>query len=128
MPVQRILTLVLLGTVVGIIRAFGTLGSGSPGLSRDILLASGVSEALVATAAGLVLAVISATLYALFRNRAQSLISEMESATTHIIGLAFGLVGLGFWMTAVMLGWVREAMLELAGKVGELEERVEGRP
>ena len=46
-----------------------------------------VSEALVATAAGLVLAVISATLYALFRNRAQSLISEMESATTHIIGL-----------------------------------------
>jgi biopolymer transport protein ExbB len=77
----------LLGTVVGIIRAFGTLGSGSPGLSRDILLASGVSEALVATAAGLVLAVISATLYALFRNRAQSLISEMESATTHIIGL-----------------------------------------
>jgi biopolymer transport protein ExbB len=77
----------LLGTVVGIIRAFGTLGSGSPGLSRDILLASGVSEALVATAAGLVLAVISATLYALFRNRAQSLISEMESATTYVVGL-----------------------------------------
>ena len=42
----------LLGTVIGIIRSFGVLGSGVTTQSRDVLLASGVSEALIATAGG----------------------------------------------------------------------------
>ena len=42
----------LFGTVVGIIRSFAAIGKGSASLSRDVLLASGVSEALVATAGG----------------------------------------------------------------------------
>src|SRR5262245_31095430 len=45
----------LLFTVWGIIRAFGELGKGQVSQSRDVLLASGVAEALVATGAGLVL-------------------------------------------------------------------------
>jgi biopolymer transport protein ExbB len=77
----------LFGTVMGIIRSFAAIGNGSSTLSRDVLLASGVSEALIATAAGLVLAVISAGCYALFRNRVQSLISELEGASSHVIGL-----------------------------------------
>ena len=77
----------LLGTVVGIIRAFAKLGSGDATVSRDILLASGVSEALVATATGLILGIIAMAFYALFRNRVQSLISDLEIASTHILGL-----------------------------------------
>jgi biopolymer transport protein ExbB len=77
----------LLGTVVGIIRAFAKLGSGDATLSRDILLASGVSEALVATATGLILGIIAMGFYGLFRNRVQSLISDLEIASTHVLGL-----------------------------------------
>ena len=71
----------LLGTVSGIIRAFAKLGSGDASISRDILLASGVSEALVATATGLILGITAMFFYAIFRNRVQSLISDMEIAT-----------------------------------------------
>lgn len=78
----------LLGTVVGIIRSFGVLGSGqATTASRDILLASGVSEALVATASGLIIGIIAMLFYSLFRNRVQSLISDLEIASAHILGL-----------------------------------------
>ncbi len=77
----------LLGTVFGIIRAFRKLSVGDASISRDILLASGVSEALIATAAGLILGVVAMAFYAVFRNRVHSLISDMEIATAHIVGL-----------------------------------------
>jgi biopolymer transport protein ExbB len=82
----------LLGTVVGIIRAFAKLGSGDQSLSRDFLLANGISMALVATAAGLFLGISCMIFYAIFRNRAQSLISDMEIASTHILAM----LGAGF--------------------------------
>lgn len=77
----------LLGTVFGIIRSFGLLGSGQTATSRDLLLANGVSEALVATASGLVLGITAMFFYSLFRNRVQSLISDLEIASVHILGL-----------------------------------------
>lgn len=77
----------LLGTVIGIIRSFGLLGSGQTATSRDLLLANGVSEALIATAAGLVLGILAMFFYSVFRNRVQSLISDLEIATAHVIGL-----------------------------------------
>lgn len=77
----------LLGTVVGIIRSFGVLGSGTLTQSRDMLLASGVSEALVATASGLILGIVAMGFYSLFRNKVQSLISDMEVGSAHVIGL-----------------------------------------
>ncbi len=77
----------LLGTVFGLIRSFGVLGSGTATQSRDVLLATGVSEALVATATGLVLGIVAMAFYALFRNRVQSLISDLEIASAHVMGL-----------------------------------------
>ncbi len=77
----------LLGTVWGIIRSFGVLGSGQVAQSRDVLLAAGVSEALVATGSGLILGIIAFMFYALFRNKVQSLISDLEIASAHIVGL-----------------------------------------
>jgi biopolymer transport protein ExbB len=77
----------LLFTVWGIIRSFGVLGSGNVSQSRDVLLATGVAEALVATGAGLVLGITAFIFYALFRNKVQSLISDLEVATAHIVGM-----------------------------------------
>jgi biopolymer transport protein ExbB len=78
----------LLGTVIGIIRSFCLLGSGQQTeTSRDLLMATGVSEALIATAAGLVLGILAMFFYSIFRNRVQSLISDLEIATAHIVGL-----------------------------------------
>ncbi|MEA3189218.1 MAG: biopolymer transport protein ExbB [Chthoniobacter sp.] len=78
----------LLGTVLGIIKSFGVLASKTTAeSSRNTLLAAGVSEALVATATGLVLGITAMAFYALFRGRVQSLISDLEIASTHVLGL-----------------------------------------
>jgi biopolymer transport protein ExbB len=78
----------LLGTVMGIINSFGVLGSEKAATqSRDILLASGVSQALVATATGLILGITAMLFYSIFRNRVQSLISDLEIASAHILAL-----------------------------------------
>lgn len=77
----------LLGTVLGIIKSFGVLASKATESSRNMLLAAGVSEALVATATGLVLGIVAMAFYALFRGRVQRLISDLEIASTQVIGL-----------------------------------------
>ena len=77
----------LFGTVVGIVKSFGELGSGPNAANRDWGLAAGVSEALVATGGGLVIGILAFTFYAFFRNRVQRLISDLEVASAHVIGL-----------------------------------------
>src|SRR6476660_21686 len=76
----------LLGTVFGIIRSFGALG-GDVGSQRYIQLSQGISEALFNTAAGLAIGIPAMIFYAFFRGRSQRLISELESAVTHILAL-----------------------------------------
>lgn len=77
----------LLGTVFGIINSFGVLASNVSNASRPVLLAQGVSEALVATGAGLIVGIVAMAFYGLFRNRVQSLISDLESASALSLGL-----------------------------------------
>ncbi len=77
----------LLGTVFGIIRSFGTLANKATQATRPELLAAGVSEALVATASGLILGIIAMAFYSIFRGRVQSLISDLEIASTHVLAL-----------------------------------------
>lgn len=76
----------LFGTVIGIIRAFGALGS-DLGPTRYTLLSKGISEALINTCGGLAVGITAMIFYAIFRGRAQRLISDLESASTHIIAL-----------------------------------------
>jgi biopolymer transport protein ExbB len=76
----------LLGTVFGIIKSFGALG-GDLGTQRYALLSSGVSQALINTAAGLAIGIPAMIFYAFFRGRVQRIISELESAVTHILAL-----------------------------------------
>lgn len=77
----------LLGTVFGIIQSFGVLASATTQASRPVLLAQGVSEALVATGTGLIIGIISMAFYGYFRNKVQSLLSDLESASAHLLGL-----------------------------------------
>ncbi|SDU23410.1 biopolymer transport protein ExbB [Verrucomicrobium sp. GAS474] len=71
----------LFGTVVGILRSFGTIATEALTM-RTMMLAGGVSQALVATAAGLIVGIASMFFYSYFRGRVQSLISVFEVATT----------------------------------------------
>jgi biopolymer transport protein ExbB len=76
----------LLGTVIGIVRSFSALGA-DLGSARYMQLSKGVSEALINTAGGLAIGIPAMIFYAFFRGRAQRLISELESAVTHVLAL-----------------------------------------
>jgi len=77
----------LLGIVFGIIHSFGALGRSDLGATRYVALSSGISQALVNTAAGLAIGIPAMMFYAFFRGRAQRLISDLEAATTHVLAL-----------------------------------------
>jgi biopolymer transport protein ExbB len=76
----------LFGTVLGMIKSF-TVVSSDIAASQPMLLAHGVSEALVATAAGLLVGIPAMVAYAFFRGRVQARISDLEAATTQLIAL-----------------------------------------
>jgi biopolymer transport protein ExbB len=76
----------LLGTVFGIITSFGALGA-DIGSARYIALSRGISQALVNTATGLAIGIPAMVFYAFFRGKSQRLISDLESATTHVLAL-----------------------------------------
>ncbi|HEY6206999.1 MAG TPA: MotA/TolQ/ExbB proton channel family protein [Chthoniobacterales bacterium] len=76
----------LLGTVLGIIHSFSALGA-DVGSARYVLLSRGIATALVNTCAGLAIGIPAMVFYAYFRGKAQKLISELESASTHILAL-----------------------------------------
>jgi biopolymer transport protein ExbB len=72
----------LFGTVVGIIRAFHDLavsGSGGPSV-----VAAGIAEALITTAAGLVVAIPAVIFYNYFLRRVGNIMTEIETTTTKI--------------------------------------------
>ena len=75
----------LFGTVIGMIKAFNSMGQ-TAGV-QNMELAPGVAQALVTTAAGLVVSIPSLVFYSYFRGKVQKLISEMEAAMTHIMAL-----------------------------------------
>ncbi len=67
----------LFGTVVGILRAFGSIAA-DPSPMRTMLLAGGVSQALIATAVGLIVGISCMMFYSFFRGRLQGLITVFE--------------------------------------------------
>jgi len=77
----------LLGTVIGMIKSFLLISTGGFEGARQMKLASGVSEALITTAAGLVIGIVAMVFYSLFRGRVQKFVSELEAASTHMMAL-----------------------------------------
>lgn len=78
----------LLGTVLGMIQMFG--GIGSHGLGDPSIVASGISQALVATAAGLAVAIPSLMFYRYFRARVDSLLVDMEKEAVKLVEILQG--------------------------------------
>jgi biopolymer transport protein ExbB len=74
----------LFGTVVGMIKSFSVVAL-DVNATKPMELAAGVSEALVATAGGLLVGIPAMAAYAFYRGRAQRLIAELEAATTQLI-------------------------------------------
>lgn len=73
----------LLGTVTGMIRTFSALTSGGAG--DPAALAGGISEALITTAAGLMVAVPSLMGYRYLRGRVDSLVVVMEKEAMGLV-------------------------------------------
>jgi biopolymer transport protein ExbB/TolQ len=67
----------LLGTVTGLIKAFGALGQAAPE-QRQELLTVGISEALNNTAFGLFIAVTCITAHLVISTRAKKIVEEIE--------------------------------------------------
>lgn len=74
----------LLGTVFGIIRAFMSLGAGAGTEANMNQLNAGIAEALIATAAGLFVAIPATIAYNHFRKRVNNMILEMEVAASRL--------------------------------------------
>ncbi len=75
----------LLGTVVGMIRAFNSIAT-SDALGRPELLAAGISEALLTTAAGLSVAIPALICYLFFVSRVDKLIIQIDALGQEIVG------------------------------------------
>jgi biopolymer transport protein ExbB len=73
----------LLGTVSGMIRSFTAITT--QGVGNPAVLAGGISEALVATAAGLTVAIPSLILYRYLRGRVDGLVIKMEKESSRFI-------------------------------------------
>lgn len=72
----------LMGTVVGILSSFGHIADRNASSMRTMYLAGGISQALIATASGLVIGITAMAFYAYFRGRVGHLISILETEGT----------------------------------------------
>lgn len=73
----------LLGTIVGMIRSFGSIAS-TNGAEKARLLAEGISEAMNATAYGLIVAVPALVMFAILQNRANGLVEDLNKAALRL--------------------------------------------
>ncbi|MCS6771574.1 MAG: MotA/TolQ/ExbB proton channel family protein [Kiritimatiellae bacterium] len=76
----------LLGTVLGMLRAFNSVAL-DLAKAKPMLLAGGVSQALVTTVAGLIVAIPAMVAYAYFRGRVSRLISELEKQAAELVSM-----------------------------------------
>lgn len=78
----------LLGTVIGMIKMFASIGE--VGLGHPTVLSSGLSEALITTAAGLFVAIPAFIFYRYFRGIVDELILSMEQEALKMIDVLHG--------------------------------------
>ena len=78
----------LLGTVIGMIKVFAVITA--QGVGDPVVLASGISEALITTAAGLTVAIPSLMFYRFFRGRVDELVISMEQEAIKMVEVMHG--------------------------------------
>lgn len=76
----------LLGTVLGMIQAFNVIAF-QTGAVKPILLASGISKAMVTTAAGLIIAIPAMIFYSFFKGKVQNFTARLEDLSTELFHL-----------------------------------------
>jgi biopolymer transport protein ExbB len=75
----------LLGTVTGMIRSFNIIAV-TEGTAKPSQLAGGISEALVTTCMGLIVAIPTMFFVSFFRNRVDSYVAETETVVEKLMG------------------------------------------
>ena len=78
----------LLGTVIGMIKVFAVITT--QGVGDPAVLAEGISEALITTAAGLTVAIPSLMFHRFFRGRVDGLIVSMEQEALKMVEVMHG--------------------------------------
>ncbi|MBF0265561.1 MAG: MotA/TolQ/ExbB proton channel family protein [Gammaproteobacteria bacterium] len=78
----------LLGTVIGMIKVFSVITH--VGVGDATLLAGGISEALLTTAAGLTVAIPTLMFYRYFRRRVDELLLKMEEQAIYLVEFLHG--------------------------------------
>ena len=74
----------LLGTVLGMFQAFGGIAADVTAGAKPVVLAQGVSQAIVTTIFGLVVAIPCLLMHAIFRRRAAKIIAALEERADEI--------------------------------------------
>ena len=77
----------LLGTVTGMIRSFNVLSVSS---GQPFAITGGVAEALVCTATGLLVAILSLIIYTYFSHRIDNVVSQIEKLSSVYLAIAEG--------------------------------------
>jgi biopolymer transport protein ExbB len=80
----------LLGTVIGMIMSFNGLSGHSGAEAQREMLASGIAQALIATAAGILVAIPALTAYLFFVGRVDALVTEIDDWGQQIVELIAG--------------------------------------
>jgi len=78
----------LLGTVIGMIKVFTAITA--QGVGNPTVLAGGISEALITTAAGLSVAIPTLMFYRYFRGRVDMLVIKMEEEALKLVEVIHG--------------------------------------
>ena len=78
----------LLGTVIGMIKVFAAITT--QGVGNPTVLAGGISEALITTAAGLLVAIPSLIFYRYFRGKVNELVLKMEEEAMKVVDVMHG--------------------------------------
>ena len=73
----------LLGTVTGMIEVFNTIASAGAGQAAQ--LSSGISQALLTTATGLLIAIPALVAYNFFQEKAQVLVTDLERESLRVL-------------------------------------------
>ncbi|MDR2592788.1 MAG: MotA/TolQ/ExbB proton channel family protein [Chitinispirillales bacterium] len=74
----------LLGTITGLMQSFTSLAS-VDAAQKASMLASGISQAMITTAAGLIIAVPCMVVYTIFSNRQSVLVKDLDESTVKLL-------------------------------------------
>ena len=75
----------LLGTTLGMLKAFGAVATDIAVAAKPVILAQGVSQAIITTIFGLVVAIPCMFFYAYFRRRAAQMVGALERASVEVV-------------------------------------------